>query len=82
MVRLADRNSLRMMNLINDLLDVQKIKSGMMTIETADVELFEVLEEVRLNFVDWMKEHDLKMEICDTDLTRKSRPRKTWSRLL
>ncbi len=63
MVRLADRNSLRMMNLINDLLDVQKIKSGMMSIETADVEPVRSAGRGPPNFVDWMKEHDLKMEI-------------------
>ena len=72
MVKLADRNSMRMMNLINDLLDVQKIKSGMMTIETEDVELSTVFKEVRLNFEDWMKEHDLKMEVEETDLCVKA----------
>lgn len=76
MIKLADRNSLRMMNLINDLLDVQKIKSGMMTIEIEDVELSTVFKEARLNFEDWMKEHDLKMDVEETDLVVKADPEK------
>lgn len=68
MIKVADRNGARMMGLINDLLDVEKMKSGMMTIDQTEVELKEVFNEVSQNVSDWANEHDLKLDISKTDL--------------
>jgi len=45
MLALADRNASRMLSLINDLLDVEKIKAGMMELEKDDVSASKVLEQ-------------------------------------
>lgn len=44
MLNLADRNASRMLSLINDLLDVEKIKAGMMELEKEDVSASKLLE--------------------------------------
>lgn len=67
LVHLADRNSGRMMSLINDLLDIQKIKSGMMNIEIGEVEMAQLFEEVKLNVADWVKEHDIALVVGPSD---------------
>ena len=49
----AGRNSSRMLSLINDLLDIEKIKSGTMTLVKEKVSLTELFEEVKANVSDW-----------------------------
>lgn len=44
MLNLAERNAGRMLSLINDLLDVEKIKAGMMELEKENVSALRVLE--------------------------------------
>ena len=50
------RNTSRMTRLIADLLDVQKIQSGMMTIEKSEVEVSALFEEIKSTFGDWLSE--------------------------
>lgn len=45
MLKIAERNSGRMLNLINDLLDVEKIKAGMMELSKEEVSAEKVLEQ-------------------------------------
>jgi signal transduction histidine kinase len=68
LVKLANHNSARMMGLINDLLDIEKIFSNMMTIEKDKVCLAQIFEEVRVNTADWIEEHGIRLNIMDTDL--------------
>lgn len=68
LVDAADRNSERMISLINDLLDVQKIKAGMMTITTEKVCVAEVLENVALSLGGMLEDAQVKLKIDDTDL--------------
>ncbi|MGH9549931.1 MAG: sensor histidine kinase, partial [Terriglobales bacterium] len=68
LVNLAERNSVRMMSLIDDLLDIQKIKSGMMQIGMEQVCLAEIFEEVIGSVSDWIIEHDIHLNVQDTDL--------------
>ncbi len=68
LLSLAERNSKRMIGLINDMLDIQKINSGMMTIATTDVCLADVFEEVRLGLADLLKEHNIHLKVQDTAL--------------
>lgn len=68
LLQLAERNSKRMIGLINDMLDIQKISSGMMTVNVEDVCLAEVFEEVRMGLADLLKEHSIHLKVQDTDL--------------
>lgn len=68
LVKLADRNSARMIVLINDMLDIQKINSGMMTVTVREVCLAEVFEEVKLGFQDLIKEQNIHLSVEDTAL--------------
>jgi signal transduction histidine kinase len=68
LIKLANRNSFFMMGLINDLLDSQKIQSHMMSIESEEVCIAELFEQVRLTVADWVEEHGIKIEIEDSDL--------------
>jgi len=65
-VKLAERNSSVMMLLINDLLDIEKIKSGLMTLNTDDVEVESLFDEVRENTATWIAQHDMQLVIEDT----------------
>lgn len=65
-VKLAERNSSVMMLLINDLLDIEKIKSGLMTLNTDDVEVESLFEEVRENTATWIAQHGMQLVIEDT----------------
>ncbi|HEY9776158.1 MAG TPA: HAMP domain-containing sensor histidine kinase [Planktothrix sp.] len=66
--KLAERNGKRMMALINDLLDIERINSGMMTAETTDVCLAIVFEDVKLSVADWVADRGIKLVIDDTAL--------------
>jgi len=66
-VKLAERNSSVMMLLINDLLDIEKIKSGLMTLNTEDVEVSTLFEELKESNAAWIKQHGMELVIEDTD---------------
>jgi signal transduction histidine kinase len=66
-VKLAERNSSVMMLLINDLLDIEKIKSGLMTLNTDDVEVQALFQDVRDNTATWISQHGMELVIEDTD---------------
>lgn len=66
-VKLAERNSSVMMLLINDLLDIEKIKSGLMTLNTEDVEVATLFAEVKDSTAAWIKQHGMEIVVADTD---------------
>lgn len=68
LLKVAIRNSNRTMGLITDLLNSQKIQSGMYTLEAEEVHLAEVFEEIRLSLADLMSEYGLDLKIKHTDL--------------
>ncbi len=50
MVKMANKNSLRLINLVNEILDMEKLMSGMMILQQAEVSLPKILaESVNLN---------------------------------
>jgi len=66
---LAQRNGERMLSLINDLLDIEKIKSGMMELERGPVSLADSLNlcrELQTSYADQM---GVKLDIRSTVLT-------------
>lgn len=66
LIDIAQRNSSRMMRLINDLLDIQKIKAGMMTFVQEKVCIAEVFEEVALSVGGWAEDNGIKIKCVDT----------------
>jgi signal transduction histidine kinase len=68
LIDVAQRNSARMMRLINDLLDIHKIKEGMITIAPTEVCLAEVFEEVALSVAAWIEDNAIRLKLDDTDL--------------
>ncbi len=75
LVKSAERNSLRMINLINDLLDIEKIKSGTMSLNQEPVVVQELFDDVALSVSDWAAESGIKIKVeasnlvvnCDRD---------------
>lgn len=67
-VRLAERNSSVMMVLINDLLDIEKIKSGLMTLDTDDTEVNDLFASVKESQVAWITQHGMELQIEENDL--------------
>ncbi len=55
----------RMKTLVDDLLDIEKIKSGMLEIEQKNVDLSEVFEEVVLSLSPWAKTVGVELEAAD-----------------
>jgi signal transduction histidine kinase len=57
-----------MMRLINDLLDIHKLKEGMMTFAPTEVCLAEVFEDVALSVSSWIEDSSIRLKYGDTDL--------------
>jgi len=66
LVKVAERNGTRMMTLINDLLDIEKIRSGSMPLHKEPVKMADIFEEVRLNLADWMAENKIRLKVHAT----------------
>lgn len=62
------RNSDRMMLLINDLLDSQKIQSGMMKVEKSQFPVAALFDEVASAFEALLREQSIQLEIGATEL--------------
>ncbi len=72
LVKVATRNCDRTMGLVGDLLNSEKIQAGMLTLQTAELKLTDVFEDVRLSMSDWMAEKGVKFEVAPCDLTVKA----------
>jgi signal transduction histidine kinase len=68
LVKVAVRNSTRTMGLINDLLDSQKIQSGMMTLHAEELQLADSFEEVQLSMADLVSEYGIHLQIKAVDI--------------
>lgn len=68
LVKVAVRNSNRTMGLINDLLNSQKIQSGMMTLHTEELQLADSFEEVQMSMADLVSEYGIHLQIKAVDI--------------
>lgn len=68
LIKAAERNGVRMIGLINDLLDIEKIKSGTMTLTSEIVDLQEVFNTVKQNVAALTEEGKIHFECPPTNL--------------
>jgi signal transduction histidine kinase len=68
LVDVATRNSERMMRLINDLLDIHKIRDGMMTFAGEEICLAEVFDDVAQSLTALIEDNAIHLNCGDTDL--------------
>jgi len=64
---LAEKNCKRVMQLVNDLLDIEKIKSGMMPVDQSKFFVNELFEEVNESLAVWLQQLGIKLKITDSD---------------
>lgn len=64
MLGLADRNSARMLSLINDLLDVEKIKAGMMELTLKKTKLAQVLDQCAQSVASLAEQNRISLQVC------------------
>ncbi len=69
LVTMAQRNVERMLGLVNDLLEVEKMKAGMLKLELDDTELSDVFEEALHSVSSWAQEHKVRIEYIPTTLS-------------
>lgn len=62
LLMLADRSTDRMMGLINDLLDIEKIKAGMMELDKSDVPVQDIFEEAAESLSGWAADHGVALK--------------------
>lgn len=63
MINIAHNNSERLVRLINDILDMEKIEAGKMTLELRPVELRSLLERAVADNAGYASEHQVRFEI-------------------
>jgi PAS domain S-box-containing protein len=68
LLEVADSNSDRMLTLINDLLDIEKIKSGHLKLNLVEVKLQPVLERAVEAIANWAGRVEVKLELVPTSL--------------
>ncbi len=68
LIKAAERNGVRMIGLINDLLDIEKIKSGTMVLTSEIVDLQEVFNTVKQNVAALTEEGKIHFECPPTNL--------------
>jgi|AGTN01.3.fsa_nt_gi PAS domain S-box len=68
LLSLAERGSRRMMGLINDLLDIEKIKAGMMELDQSNVPVSDIFEEAAESLSGWATDHGVTLKCEPTDL--------------
>lgn len=63
MLGLAERNSRRMLHLINDLLDLERSRSKMLAIDVTSVSLNNILTQASEPMSAWAEDHGIKIEV-------------------
>lgn len=68
MLVLAERNSSRMLNLINDLLDIEKVKSNMLQLQLAPIPLQRILDQASEPMSGWAADRGVIIHVDPTDI--------------
>jgi PAS domain S-box-containing protein len=69
LLKVAQSNIARMVNLANDLLDIEKSKAGMLTVNCADVELNELLDKSVESVASLASNQEVNLEMKETNLS-------------
>ncbi|HEY9712761.1 MAG TPA: PAS domain-containing sensor histidine kinase, partial [Chroococcales cyanobacterium] len=69
LLHIADRNSQRMLALIDDLLDIEKMEAGALELHKSDVPLSAIFEQSIHAVFAWSKEKDVALDYEPTELT-------------
>lgn len=72
MLTLADRNSARMLSLINDLLDVERIKAGMMDLKLTSTKLAPLLDMCAQSVASLAEPNGIKVNVSSEDILVKA----------
>lgn len=65
-LKIADNNCSRLSNLINDILDLEKIKAGKMNFEFNSYNIISIVEESIEASLEYAKQYDVKYEMIDS----------------
>lgn len=63
LIEIANKNTSRLLMLVNDILDIEKIESGKMEYQFEHIEIRELLKQSLLSIHDYGIQHDVKFEI-------------------
>lgn len=69
-VKMMKQNCYRLLRLINNLIDITKLDSGFMDMKLKNCNIVEVVENVTLSVVDYLKSHGINL-IFDTEIEEK-----------
>lgn len=65
----AEKNTKRLINLINDLLDIEKMEAGKMDMKYSDCVLKEVVDEAAESVAEFAKNAKIEIEVPETSIT-------------
>jgi signal transduction histidine kinase len=69
-LKMLKQNSLRLLRLINNLIDINKIEGNHMIIQLVNCDIVEVVEDITLSIVEYTKSKDIEL-IFDTEIEEK-----------
>lgn len=70
-IDIINKNSMVLLNLIDDIIDTAKIDSGQLKIKKTDCDVYNIISEVVTNFADSNLNKNLEIRICQDNLSQK-----------